>query len=127
MSSALLPEVVDRFTGLRVVVVGDALLDRFLEGGATRLSRDGPVPVVHLDDQLDLPGGAGNTAVNVAALGAQVTLVSAIGDDSEGTALCAAMTEHRVDLEVVADPERRTLCLHRVVADGHPVVRFDAG
>src|ERR687885_301782 len=83
--------LVDRLAGLSVVVVGDAMLDVYLEGSAERLCREAPVPVVALSQRSDLPGGAANTAVNVAELGATVELASVAGLDDEGDRLLAAI------------------------------------
>ena len=123
-----LPDLIDRFGGLRVLVVGEAMLDRYLEGSATRLCREAPVPVVELDHYTDAPGGAANTAANVAALGARTAFLSVTGEDAEGSALRAELAARGVETEnVVATPGRRTIAKQRVVADGHLLVRFDQG
>ncbi len=120
--------VVDAFAGLRVVVVGDAILDRYLRGRSTRLSREAPVPVVDLDERHDVPGGAANTAINLAALGAEVTLVAAIGADSEGEALRAVIAAGGVDVSaMVVAPERTTPAKHRLTAGAQLLLRFDQG
>ena len=119
--------VLASFPGRRVVVVGDALLDRWLRGRTTRLSREAPVPVVDLDDRLDVAGGAANTARNLAALGAQVSLVAPIGDDPEGDALEAITVEGSVRADVVRVPGWVTPTKHRLVAGGQVLIRFDAG
>ena len=63
------------------------MLDRYLQWSATRLCQEAPVPVVTIADCQNVPGGAANTAVNLRSLGAQVSLISAIGDDWEGIAV----------------------------------------
>ena len=68
----------------RLLVVGDVLLDRYCQGSASRLSPEAPVPVVKVDDVNDRPGGAGNVALNIAALGASVRLAGLTGDDADG-------------------------------------------
>ena len=65
--SGTLEHAVRRMAGRRIVIVGDAVLDSYLEGRATRLSREAPVPVVAVDRRIDAPGGAANAAVNAAA------------------------------------------------------------
>ena len=122
------PELLDRFRGLSVVVVGDAMLDVYLEGPAQRLCREAPVPVVELHGRTDMPGGAANTAVNVSHLGAEVRLVSVVGRDPEGERLRRCLEANGVppDHLVVTD-ERRTLALNRVVAGAQMLVRFDDG
>ena len=126
--SADLVERVSGFSGLRVVVLGEAMLDCYLYGRADRLSSEAPVPIVALSDRVDSPGGAANTAVNVASLGAHVTLLSAIGDDGEGDRLRAALAARGVDtdgLEVV--PGRETLTKERVLAGDQMLLRVDSG
>ncbi len=123
-----LRRVVDAFAGLRVVVLGDAILDRYLRGTSTRLCREAPVPVVDLDERLDVPGGAANAAVNLAALGAQVSLVAAVGDDPEGDALVSSTAAAGVDTAgVVVAPELATLAKHRLTAGAQLLLRFDQG
>ena len=65
----------------RVLVVGDVMLDRYWYGDVNRISPEAPVPVVHVVKEEDRLGGAANVANNVAALGAQVTLMTALGED----------------------------------------------
>lgn len=123
-----LPGVLDRFGDLSVVVVGDVMLDGYLEGSAQRLCREAPVPVVRLGRRADLPGGAANTAVNLAELGARVRLVSVVGQDSEGEALRCALEASGVETGgLVGRDDRRTLSLNRVFAGDQLVVRFDDG
>jgi D-beta-D-heptose 7-phosphate kinase/D-beta-D-heptose 1-phosphate adenosyltransferase len=123
-----LPQLLDAFPRLRVAVIGEAILDSFLEGEARGLCREAPVPVIAVRRRRDLPGGAANTAVNARSLGAEVMLVSLIGDDSEGRRLRRALRRRGVrDHHVVAAPGRRTLAKHRLVADAQLLVRFDQG
>jgi len=125
---ASLRRVVGAFAGLRVVVVGDAILDRWLHGRSTRLSREAPVPVLDLDERLDVPGGAANTAINLAALGAHVRLLAVVGDDEEGRALADATAAAGVDTDgVIRSPARRTMAKHRLTAAGQLLLRFDQG
>lgn len=126
--AAELPSLLDRFTGLRVVVVGEAMLDAYLEGGAARLSAEAPVPVVAVEERRLLPGGAANTAANVRTLGADVTLLSAIGDDREGRLLREALGAHGVaSASLLTEEARATQAKTRVVAAGHMLLRFDGG
>ncbi|MGO2702709.1 MAG: SIS domain-containing protein, partial [Cellulosimicrobium funkei] len=111
-------------SGPQVVVVGDVLLDRDVDGQVTRFSPDGPVPVVDTLGVRRSPGGAGLTAL-LAADGASVRLVAPFGDDDAGTELRALLRPH---LDVVALPQvgttrRKT----RVRSGGQTVVRVDDG
>ncbi len=114
--------------GLRVLVLGDAILDSYLLGTAGRISREAPVPVVAVDEQRDVAGGAANTAVNAAGLGGEVTLLCPVGDDEAGRKLRACLEEGGVSTSgVLVDPSRETLSKSRVVAGGHIMIRFDRG
>jgi D-beta-D-heptose 7-phosphate kinase/D-beta-D-heptose 1-phosphate adenosyltransferase len=123
-----LVDLLDRFGDLSVVVVGDAMLDVYLEGPAQRLCREAPVPVVELDRRADQAGGAANTAVNVSQMGADVRLLSVLGRDDVGERLHACLESSGVRTDcLVRHGARRTLSLNRVVAGAHILVRFDDG
>ena len=125
---ATLSRWIDGFANLNILVIGEAMLDRYLVGTTGRLCREGPVPIVALSACHDSPGGAANTAVNTRALGARVTLLSVIGDDPEGQSLRRALDERGVHAEAVfVDPHRRTLAKNRVVAESQLLVRYDHG
>jgi D-beta-D-heptose 7-phosphate kinase/D-beta-D-heptose 1-phosphate adenosyltransferase len=120
--------LIARFAGLRVLVVGEAMLDCYLHGVTERLCREAPVPIVDVVRRVDAPGGAANTAVNARSLGAEVTLLSVVGADGEAQVLRRALAEHGVAAAgLVDDPSRRTLAKQRLVAGGHMLVRFDQG
>jgi len=120
--------LLDAFPRLRVLVIGEAMLDAYLHGTSGRLCREAPVPIVAVEARVDVPGGAANAAVNARALGAHVSLLSVIGDDAEGAALRAALVARDVDVApVLVDPARRTLAKHRVFAGSQMLVRFDSG
>lgn len=121
-------ECIDSFASLRVGVIGEAMLDRYLEGKSTRLCREAPVPVVDLDTCEDVAGGAANTAVNLHALGAQVTLLSVTGRDAEADRLLRHLSGRGIAVDsIIVDPARRTLSKNRVVADSQLLVRYDTG
>ena len=120
--------LVDAFGALEVVVVGDALLDGYLWGSTTRLCREAPVPKVTVQRRARVPGGAGNAAVNAAALGARVRLVSVVGDDPDGAELRAALREAGVaDDDVLVEPDRQTVAKRRLFAGEQMLVGFDEG
>jgi D-beta-D-heptose 7-phosphate kinase / D-beta-D-heptose 1-phosphate adenosyltransferase len=91
------------------IVVGDFMLDQLLSGQATRLSPDAPVPVLKVTKQENNPGGAANLALDLIALGGAVTALGVIGNDTEATILCDALTREQVDATgIIADPSRPT-------------------
>lgn len=123
-----LVEQVLAWRGGAIVVVGDLLLDRWVSGTAERLSREAPTAVVRVADREDASGGAANTAVNLAALGADVRLVGAVGTDEAGTTLLGLLTRAGVDTSgVVRVPGITTTLKTRVSAAGQMLLRFDEG
>ncbi len=93
-----LADIVERFAGKHVVVLGDFVADAFQFGDITRVSREAPVLILkHRETQI-VPGGGANAANNFAALGAKVSPVTAIGDDAAGDRLLAAFREKKVDV-----------------------------
>ena len=121
-------ELLDRFPALRVVVIGDAMLDVYLDGRSHRLCPEAPVPVVDVAARAAAPGGAANVAVNARALGADVRLVTLVGNDRVGAGLRKALEARGVPSSgLVTEPGRRTLAKVRVSADGQLLVRVDHG
>ncbi|MBL8128355.1 MAG: D-glycero-beta-D-manno-heptose 1-phosphate adenylyltransferase [Chloroflexia bacterium] len=121
-------ETVQGFTGLRALVIGDAMIDTWLEGEAIRLCKEAPVPVVREVSTTHCPGGAANTAVNLAALGADVAYVAFIGSDQPGLHLREAFRAAALDdRHLIEDAGISTLHKVRVIASGQYVVRFDEG
>jgi D-beta-D-heptose 7-phosphate kinase/D-beta-D-heptose 1-phosphate adenosyltransferase len=127
MSSPLV-DLLHRFAGLRLLVVGEAMLDGYLHGRVDRICREAPVPIVELAEREDVPGGAANAAANGATLGASVEFVSACGADDAGMRLRAALETAGVDPRgLVAIPGRETLAKERVLGAGQLLVRLDRG
>jgi D-beta-D-heptose 7-phosphate kinase/D-beta-D-heptose 1-phosphate adenosyltransferase len=124
MNSAV--DLIRSFRQLHVLVIGDAMLDTYLEGTATRLCREGPVPVVSKRAERNIPGGAANTAVNLRTLGAEVIFLAIVGRNTVGALLKSALREQGVDDRwIVEDESAHTLHKLRILADGHYIVRAD--
>ena len=120
--------LLDAIAHLHVIVIGEAMLDGYLEGFSNRLCPEAPVPVVTLKNRLYVPGGAANTAVNVRSLSANVTFLSVIGDDGEGCQLQQALSERGVSTKhILKVSNRQTLTKQRVMAASQILVRFDCG
>ena len=115
------------FRRKRVLVVGEAMLDRYVYGQTHRLCREAPVPVVAETRRAGVAGGAANAAVNAAALGAHVTFLSVTGDDDDAEGLVEALGPYHVTPHLVRDPERRTLVKERVFAGSQMLLRLDRG
>jgi D-beta-D-heptose 7-phosphate kinase/D-beta-D-heptose 1-phosphate adenosyltransferase len=123
-----LQQIISQFPKQSVLVIGDAMLDVYLQGTASRICREAPVPIVSVNETEEVPGGGANTAVNCVSLGAQTFFLSAIGHDADGDRLLAALKERQVDVSfVIRDKNLRTISKQRVTAAHHLLVRFDQG
>ena len=109
----------------RILVVGDAMLDRYWEGEVDRLAPEAPVPVLRVTRRFEHAGGAANVAANLAALGAAVSLVALVGDDAEGERLAARMDAAGVAFDRVVDPEWSTIVKIRCLTPTRPLLRAD--
>ena len=109
----------------RVLVVGDVMLDRYVFGEVSRISPEAPVPVVRVVREEERPGGAGNVARNAAALGAQVTLLSVIGDDEIGERLRALIVKEGIRARLRLDKSVETTRKVRVIGRQQQLMRID--
>ncbi|HQS95140.1 MAG: hypothetical protein B7X90_01270 [Novosphingobium sp. 17-62-19] len=116
--------IADRIAKVRVAVIGDLMLDVYLDGVIERISPEAPVPVVRARDQRHVPGGAANVAANVLAFGAQVDIVGLIGCDGKDLADALAARGYVDQGGMVVDSSRRTIRKQRITA-GQQVVRID--
>lgn len=118
--------IISDFNGTKILVVGDLILDDFVWGDTFRISPEAPVPVVLVERESLMPGGAANVANNISALGAKAYLTGVIGRDEHGRQLEKILKHKGVDIEgVVSDPQRPTTLKTRVVARHQQVVRID--
>ncbi len=101
------------------------MLDSWLAGPARRMAREAPVPVVSVQKVENMPGGAGNAAANLAAMGAEVRLAGAVGDDEHAATLARALAMRGVRAELLTVPGRRTAHKNRLVTSGQMVARYD--
>lgn len=112
-----LQSIIRRFSERRLVVVGDALADRFLYGEISRVSREAPVLILRHERTETIPGGAANCAANLAALGAKVALVGVVGDDEAGAALLDKLSDCGVETgSIIKSPLVQTTTKVRVLA-----------
>ena len=132
MDSAQLVRIVDTLKDRHVVVVGDLLADEFVYGRVARISREAPVLILEYDSTQIVPGGAGNAANNVAALGGRCTLVAVVGRDDPGRRLTRALHARVDSRHLVRAAGRPTPVKTRILAGGihsakQQVVRIDRG
>jgi D-beta-D-heptose 7-phosphate kinase/D-beta-D-heptose 1-phosphate adenosyltransferase len=126
VSPSRVDELLEAMRGLRVLVVGDVMLDRYVSGSVDRVSPEAPVPVVKVESERDGLGGAGNVAANVTALGAACALVGCVGEDADGDALEEALSAHGIETGgLVRTRGRRTTVKTRVLAQRQQIVRVD--
>ncbi len=112
--------------GVRILIVGDVMLDRFIYGAAERLSPEAPVPVLRFDRESVMPGGAANVARNVSEFGASVELVGLVGRDGAGDELRGLIdASPGCRLSAVESDRRRTTVKSRFVADRQQILRVD--
>ncbi len=120
-----LAALVPRFRQAKVLVVGDLMLDEFVWGKVSRISPEAPVPVVWVQSESLMPGGAANVANNIRALGGTVTVVGVVGEDRWGRSLREELTSRRIDAGGVLAAPRPTTVKTRVIAHHQQVVRVD--
>lgn len=113
------------FGNVRILVVGDVMLDRYWFGEVNRISPEAPVPVVHVGRREDRLGGAANVARNVAALGAQVGLLGVVGQDEAGDAVVSLLAESRIDDHLNRDAASATIIKLRVIGRQQQLLRVD--
>jgi len=123
--------LLDEIAGSRIVVAGDLLADQFIYGEITRVSREAPVLILNYDSTEVVPGGAGNAAANVAALGGVARAAGRVGRDEAGRRLLGALRQRKVDVtQVIRPSDYRTPTKTRILAGGihsakQQVVRID--
>lgn len=120
-------DLVSRFPGLHVLVVGDVMLDRFIVGRVTRISPEAPVPIVRFQSEHARLGGAANVAHNLAALGARPLLVGVVGSDEAGARVRRGLAAAGIaDDGLVEDTTRPTVEKVRIVTErNQQVARVD--
>jgi len=112
--------------GLRVLVIGDIILDRYIWGKVERTSPEAPVPVVNVDEEYFVLGGAGNVAHNLAVMGVQTLLLGVIGKDTLGKKVLQLLRRSKIyDKFVVADESRPTILKTRILSSGQQLIRID--
>jgi len=116
-----------QFTGLKVAVVGDAMLDTYWWGNVDRISPEAPVPVVAVSKKEQRIGGAGNVALNVCALGAEVSILSVLGKDEDGEQLSRLLHENNIRTKYLVYSEHRvTTNKIRIISRNQQMMRLDA-
>ena len=114
-----------QFQHARLLVIGDVMLDRYWHGEASRVSPEAPVPVVKVGNREDRPGGAGNVALNIAALGSAVRLIGIVGNDETGLELLSRLNAAGVYCDFLQSPDKPTITKLRVIGQHQQLIRLD--
>lgn len=109
----------------RVLIAGDVILDRYLYGETTRISPEAPVPVVHVKETEERPGGAGNVALNISKLGVQSCLVGVTGKDDSADRLEACLSDEGVECQFIRQDGFHTVTKLRVLSQHQQLIRLD--
>ena len=118
--------LIDRLSSARVLVIGDVMLDRFVYGTVDRISPEGPIPILRIERDKAMLGGAGNVLSNVCALGAEAIFLSVVGDDPAGRDIRTLFAEvGQAEPRFVTEPGRTTSIKERYIAGGQQLLRAD--
>ncbi|SDL15934.1 rfaE bifunctional protein, domain I [Catalinimonas alkaloidigena] len=122
-----LRDVFDAFRNLKVLIIGDVMVDSYLWGKVDRISPEAPVPIISVKQREKRLGGAGNVALNVQALGATPMLASVIGEDADGDELVQLLSQQQLTTEAIArSASRITTIKHRIISGSHHMLRIDS-
>ncbi len=118
--------LIETFSTLRILCVGDVMLDQFIRGTISRISPEAPVPVLHIKDETAVLGGAGNVVRNLEALGSNVTFISVIGKDGNGSQIQNLLKAYsKVEAHLLIDKTRVTTTKTRFIAANQQILRTD--
>ena len=127
MSNIDFDKLFHQFTQLKVAVIGDVMLDTYWWGRVDRISPEAPVPVVAVSKKEQRIGGAGNVALNIASLGASVSMISVLGKDDDGTQLTKLLDENNINTQYLVQSENRiTTNKIRIISRNQHMMRLDA-
>jgi rfaE bifunctional protein kinase chain/domain len=114
------------FSNIKVLVVGDFMIDHYIIGTSNRMSPEAPVPVVIPEQEYSIAGGAGNVAMNLRAMGADVTCLGFVGDDSWGKKLLSILENENINTKHISIVDNHPTTLkQRIYSNGKQVARLD--
>jgi len=117
---------IERLARAHALCIGDVMLDRFVQGAVERVSPEAPIPVLRVEREDVMPGGAGNVVRNIVSLGGVSRFVSVVGDDDDGRRLAGMLAaDARIEPRLLVDAARRTTVKTRFMAGGQQLLRTD--
>jgi len=120
-------DLIEKFSVLKVLIIGDLMVDSYTWGKVSRISPEAPVPVVNVIRRESRLGGAGNVVLNIASLGPTAVICSVIGDDAPGRELQKIILDSNLSIEgLIVEPGRMTTVKERIIAGSQQVVRVDS-
>lgn len=120
--------IIENFRKRKILVVGDAVLDTYVQGSIDRICREAPVPIFNVHNYIYSCGGAANTAINLAALGAETYFLTVLGKDANARELLEILRKNNVHTEfILQDKSRKTIAKKRVTASSNIILRLDEG
>ncbi len=125
LDKAKLCQSIEALRGKKVLILGDVMLDVYLQGDAKRISPEAPVPVVHVGKPKNMPGGAANVARNIRALGGLPTLVGLCGNGKDGQTLIGLLQESYIASHIFQSAQRTTTVKTRIMAQNQQMLRVD--
>lgn len=122
-----IPSLFDAFTSLKVLVIGDVMIDSYIYGKVQRISPEAPVPVVSVDRRENRLGGAANVALNIQALGATPILCAVVGADEEGDTFKSLLKQRGIDSRGILKCDNRvTTVKNRIISGSQQMMRIDS-
>ncbi|MBI2968163.1 MAG: D-glycero-beta-D-manno-heptose-7-phosphate kinase [Bacteroidetes bacterium] len=126
MKKQNIASLIDSFSGLKALIIGDVMVDSYLWGNVERISPEAPVPIVAVTRRENRPGGAANVALNVKSLGAIPVICSCIGDDAAGREFLDLLSRENIPAEgMVVSKNRTTTVKSRIIGNNHQMIRID--
>ncbi|PID27475.1 MAG: D-glycero-beta-D-manno-heptose-7-phosphate kinase [Candidatus Cloacimonadota bacterium] len=126
MDKKFIREVIKRFKGKKILIIGDLMIDHYIWGGVERISPEAPVPVVDVKGEEYRLGGAANVVSNIKSLGADPYFIGLVGNDENGKILKNLFIEKGINPDnIIADSSRRTTIKTRILAHKQQIVRID--
>lgn len=120
-----LAEIIDQFPKKKVMVIGDVMLDKYIHGDVRRISPEAPIQIVEVEKEIYVPGGAGNSANNIASLDSNAYLVGVVGDDYSGNLLKKELKKRKINIDcLIKEKNRQTTLKKRIVAQ-QQLLRMD--